>query len=153
MINVLYSFERGSELGYKNSARTARTNNNLNSHMAPSRDRGLRSRTSCSPVHSSYILEKCFVHSEYLVKNFLQSCIIFITSSNQRLWECVRCRINVYPDILNDFPSWLSTSKNQPCFINNRGFTERYFSNKVHASLINWWLRCVTAPVSVESHV
>ena len=38
------------------------------------------------------------------------------TSSNQRLWKCVRCRINVYPDTLNDFPSWLSTSKNQPCF-------------------------------------
>ena len=29
--------------------------------------------------------------------------------------------INVYPDTLNDFPSWLSTSKNQPFFINNRG--------------------------------
>ena len=42
------------------------------------------------------------------------------TSSNQRLWECIRCRINVYPDTLNDFPSWLSTSKNQPCFIKNR---------------------------------
>ena len=70
------------------------------------------------------------------------------TSSNQRLWECVRCRINVYPDTLNDFPSWLSTSKNQPFFTNKRGFTERYFSNKVHASLIDWWLRCVTAPVS-----
>ena len=76
-----------------------------------------------------------------------------ITSSNQRLWECVRCRINVYPDTLNDCPRWLSTSKNQPCFINNRGFTERYFSDKVHASLIDWWLRCVTAPVSVDSHV
>ena len=48
-----------------------------------------------------------------------------------------------------DFPSWLSASKNQPCFINNRGFTERYFSDKVHASLIDWWLHCVTAPVSV----
>ena len=62
--------------------------------------------------------------------------IIIITSSNQRLWECVRCRINVYPDTLNDFPSWLSTSKNKPFFINNRGFTERYFSDKVHASLM-----------------
>ena len=79
--------------------------------------------------------------------------ITIITSSNQRLWECVRCRINVYPDTLNDFPSWLSTSKHQPCFINNRGFTERYFSDKVHASLIDWWLRCVTAPISVVSHV
>ena len=58
------------------------------------------------------------------------------TSSNQRLWECVRCRINVYPDTLNDFPSWLSTFKNQPFFINNRGFTERHFSDKVHASLM-----------------
>ena len=58
------------------------------------------------------------------------------TSSNQRLWECVRCRRNVYPYTLNDFPSWLSTSKNQPFFINNRGFTERYFSDKVHASLM-----------------
>ena len=76
-----------------------------------------------------------------------------LTSSNQRLWECVRCRINLYPDTLNDFPSWLSTSKNQPCFINNRCFTERYFSDKVHASLIDWWLRCVTAPVSVDSNV
>ena len=75
------------------------------------------------------------------------------STSNQRLWECVRCRINVYPNTLNDFPSWLSTSKTQPFFINNRGFTERYFSNKVHASVIDWWLRCVTAPVSVDSHV
>ena len=61
------------------------------------------------------------------------------TSSNQRLWECVRCRINVYPDTLNDFPSWLSTSKNQSFFINNRGFTKRYFSDKVHASVTDWW--------------
>ena len=58
------------------------------------------------------------------------------TSSNQKLWECVRRRINFYTDTLNDFPSWLSTSKNQPYFINNRGFTERYFSDKVHAILI-----------------
>ena len=65
--------------------------------------------------------------------------LIIITSSNQRLWECVRCRINVYPDTLNDFPSWLSTSKNQPLFINNRGFTERYFSDKVHVSLMIEW--------------
>ena len=78
---------------------------------------------------------------------------IYITSSNQRLWECVRCHINVYPDTLNDFPSWLSTSKNPAFFINNRGFTERYFSDKVHASLIDWWLSCMTAPVSVDSHV
>ena len=83
----------------------------------------------------------------------MYSAYINITSSNQRLWECVRCRINVYPNTLNDFPSWLSTSKNQPFFINNRGFAERYFSDKVHASLIDWWLRCVTAPVSVDSHV
>ena len=76
-----------------------------------------------------------------------------ITSSNKRLWECVRCCINVYPDTLNNIPSWLSTSKNQPFFINKRGFTERYFSYKVHASLIDWWLRCVTAPVSVDSNV
>ena len=58
------------------------------------------------------------------------------TSSNQRLRECVRRRINIYTDALNDFPSWLSISKNQPFFINNRGFTERYFSDKVHAILI-----------------
>ena len=56
------------------------------------------------------------------------------TSSNQRSWECVRRRINLQTDIINDFPSWLSTSKNQPFFI-NRGFTERYFSDKVHAIL------------------
>ena len=35
-----------------------------------------------------------------------------LTSSNQRLWECVRCRINLYPDTLNDFPSWLSLKAN-----------------------------------------
>ena len=62
------------------------------------------------------------------------------TSSNQRLWECVRRRVNavVYTDILNDFPSWLATSKtDQPFVINNRGFyTKRYFSDKIHASLI-----------------
>ena len=58
------------------------------------------------------------------------------TSGNQRLWECVQRHLNFYTDTLNDFPSWLSTSKNQPFFINNRGFTERYFSDKVHAILI-----------------
>ena len=58
------------------------------------------------------------------------------TSSNQRLWECVRCRVYVYPDTLNDFPSWLSTSKNKPFVSNNRAFTERHFSDKVHASLM-----------------
>ena len=55
------------------------------------------------------------------------------------LWQCVRRRINpvVYTNTLNDFPSWLPTSKNQPFFMNNRGFyTERYFSDKIHASLI-----------------
>ena len=51
-------------------------------------------------------------------------------------YECVRHRINFHTDTLNDFPSRLSTSENQPFFINNRGFTERYFSDKVHASLI-----------------
>ena len=50
--------------------------------------------------------------------------------------KCVRRRINFYTDILNDFPSGLSTSKNQPLFINNQGFTERSFSDKVHAILI-----------------
>ena len=59
-----------------------------------------------------------------------------LTSSNQRLWECVRRLLNFYTDTLNDFPSWLSTSKNQPFFINNRCFTVRYFSDKVHAILI-----------------
>ena len=61
------------------------------------------------------------------------------TSSNQRLSQCVRRRINavVDTDTLKDFPSWLPTSKNQPFFMNNRGFyTERYFSDKIHASLI-----------------
>ena len=85
-----------------------------------------------------------------------------ITSRNQRLWECVRCRINFYTDTLNDFPSWLWISKNQPYFINHRGFnTERYFSDKVHAILIEevrYKLRCVTAPaaaapVSLDSQV
>ena len=63
----------------------------------------------------------------------------YITSSDQRLWQCVRRRINavVYTDTLNDFPSWLPTSKNQSFFMNNQGFhTERYFSDKIHASLI-----------------
>ena len=59
------------------------------------------------------------------------------TSSNQRLWLCVRRHFNFYTaDTLNNFPSWLSTSKNQPFFISSRGFTERYFSDKVHAILI-----------------
>ena len=62
--------------------------------------------------------------------------LIVTTSSNQRLWECVRRRLKFYTDTLNDFPSWLSTSKNQPFFINNRGFTERYFNGEVHAILI-----------------
>ena len=61
---------------------------------------------------------------------------ILYTSSNQRLWEYVRRRLNFYTDTLNDFPSWLSTSKSQPFFINNRGFAERYFSDKVHAILM-----------------
>ena len=48
---------------------------------------------------------------------------------------------------------------NQPFFINNRGFTERYFSDKVHAILIEevplqTMLRDgLTAPVSVDSQV
>ena len=95
--------------------------------------------------------QRCFTHAHCAWYNLhikLDSRLYY-----QRLWECVRFRKNVYPATLNDFPSWLSTSKNQPCFINNRGFTERYFSDKVHASLIDWWLRCVTAPVSVDSHV
>ena len=58
---------------------------------------------------------------------------ILYTSSNQRLWEYVRRRLNFYTDTLNDFPSWLSTSKNQPFFIDNRGITERFSSDKVHA--------------------
>ena len=71
----------------------------------------------------------------------LRASYILLTSSNQRLWECVRRRINVYTNTLTDLPSWLSTSKNQLFFINNRDFTERYFSDKVHASLIE---DCVT---------
>ena len=83
-----------------------------------------------------YTVLELSVH--YLAQStpLLFSVSILFTSSNQRLWESVRCRINVYPDTLNDFHSWLSTSKNQPFFINNRGFTERYFSDKVHASLM-----------------
>ena len=55
----------------------------------------------------------------------------------QRLRECVRRHFNFYTaDTLKDFPSWLSTSKNQPFFISNRDYTERYFSDKVHVILI-----------------
>ena len=71
-----------------------------------------------------------------LESNFSRRQTTLVTSSNQRLWECVRRRIKVYTDPLHDFPSWHSTSKNQPFFINNRVFTERYFSGKVHAILI-----------------
>ena len=109
----------------------------------------------CSYRKNKYGINKVLLLlNEHEDPSFLfQNLSYYNTSSNQRLWECVRCRTNVYPDTLNDFPSWLSTSKNQPCFVNNRGFTERYFSDKVHASLMDWWLRCVTAPVSVDSHV
>ena len=67
------------------------------------------------------------------------------------LWECVRRRLNFYTDTLNDFPSWLSISKNQPFFINHGGFTERYSSDKVHAILkkSRYKLRCVTALTSL----
>ena len=51
-----------------------------------------------------------------------------MTSSNQRLWEYVRRRINFYTDILNDFPSWLSTSKNQPVIIDKRAFNLHFRS-------------------------
>ena len=57
---------------------------------------------------------------------------LYNTCSNQRLWECFRRRIKFYTGTLNDFSSWLSTF-----FNNNRGFTERYFSDKVHA----FWLK------------
>ena len=76
---------------------------------------------------------------QWLKNNKTSIVITYVTSSDQRLWECVRRRINavVYTDTLNDFPSWLATSKNQPFVIHNRGFyTERYFSDKIHASLI-----------------
>ena len=81
------------------------------------------------------------------VTNEERSNVFVITSSNQRLWKCVRRRINC----------WLSTSKNQPFFIESRGFTERYFSDNVYAILAEEVpvqnLRCVTAPVSVDSQV
>ena len=60
--------------------------------------------------------------------------IYLTTSSNQRLWECVRCRINVYPDTLTLAGS--QPLKTNLFFTNNRGFTERCFSDKVHASLM-----------------
>ena len=47
----------------------------------------------------------------------------------------------------------LSVAKTNIFFINNRGFTERYFSDKVHAILIEevpYKLRCVTAPVYLK---
>ena len=94
-----------------------------------------------------------FLNGRFIGENIR---LIDSTSSNQRLWECVRRHFNFYTDTLNDFPSWLSTSKNQPFFINNRGFTERYFSDKVHAILIeevHYKLCCATAPVSVDSQV
>ena len=54
-------------------------------------------------------------------------------------YECVRHR-NFNTDTLNDFPSWHlnpSVAKiNIFSYINNLGFTERYFSDKVHAILI-----------------
>ena len=59
-----------------------------------------------SLVHQSV---HCLWTNQIWVDNAL---VKLTTSSNQRLWECVRCRINVYPDTLYDFPSWLSTSKN-----------------------------------------
>ena len=50
----------------------------------------------------------------------------------------------------------LSVAKINIFFINNGGYTEKYFSDKVHAILLkrSWYkLRCVTAPVSVDSQV
>ena len=67
--------------------------------------------------------------------------IIFSTSSNQRLWECVRRRINVCPDTLNDFPSWLSSS--QPLktnlFSSTTGVLQKDIS--VTNSMPVWWLK------------
>ena len=54
--------------------------------------------------------------------------------------------------LLADFQP-LSVDKTNIFFINNRGFTERYFSDKVHAILIEevpYKLRCVTAPVYLK---
>ena len=53
-------------------------------------------------------------------------------------YECVRRR-NFNTDTLNDFTinfQQLSIAKINIIFINNRGFTERYFSDKAHAILI-----------------
>ena len=53
-------------------------------------------------------------------------------------YECVRRR-NFNTDTLNDFTinfQQLSIAKINIIFINNRGFTERYFSDKAHVILI-----------------
>ena len=53
-------------------------------------------------------------------------------------YECVRrCTFNTNAlnDVLSDFQS-LSVAKINIFFINNRGFKERYFSDKVHAILL-----------------
>ena len=66
--------------------------------------------------------------------------IFLCDSSNQRLWEWRRSTaLKLLYRYLNDFLGWLSTAKNQPFFINNRGFTERYFSDKVHAAISSDW--------------
>ena len=55
-------------------------------------------------------------HKGKLIRNWTRKTVWLLinnASSNQWLWECVRCRVNVYPDTLNDFPSWLSTSETQ----------------------------------------
>ena len=60
-----------------------------------------------------------------------------LPSSNQRLR--VRSMSQPFYRYLNDFRSRLSTSvccKNQQFFNNNWGFTEIYFSDKVHVILI-----------------
>ena len=66
--------------------------------------------------------------------------IFLCDSSNQRLWEWRRSTaLKLLYRYLNDFLGWLSTAKNQPFFINNRCFTERYFSDKVHAAISSDW--------------
>ena len=58
------------------------------------------------------------LHSIAYKARYIQKCrvkrfMLFMTSRNRRLWECRQRRLNFHADTLNDFPTWLSTSKNQ----------------------------------------
>ena len=75
---------------------------------------------------------------QWLKNNKTSIVITYVTSSDQRLWECVRRRLNFFTDTVNDFPSWLSTPKTN-LFSSTTGVLQKDIS--VTKSMPVWWLK------------